>query len=278
MSTTQIAQRQIADGAVNDAKVAAGAAIASSKLADGANWIKKDGSVAFTGNQSMGGQKLTNVGTPTANTTDAATTAYVDAAISGLNALFDSKGSVKAASTANGTLATAFENGDTLDGVTLSTGDRILLKNQSAPAENGIYTVNASGAPTRATDMDAWTEIPGAFVAVEEGTANADSIWLCTANAGGTLNTTAITWQQIPTTAGLLAANFVTRETPSGTVDGSNVTFTLANTPTAGSEEVFLNGLLQEAGAGNDYTISGATITYLSAPLTGEKLRANYRK
>lgn len=278
MSTTQIASRQIADGAIDNSKVAAGAAIASSKLSDGANWIKKDGSVAFTGNQSMGGQKLTNVGTPTANTTDAATTAYVDSAIAGLNALFDSKGSVKAASTGNGTLATAFENGDTLDGITLATGDRILLKDQSAPAENGIYIVAASGAPTRATDMDAWTEVPGAFVAVEQGTANADTIWLCTANAGGTLNTTAITWQQIPTTAGLLSANFVTRETPSGAIDGSNVTYTLANTPTAGSEEVFLNGLLQQSGAGNDYTISGATITYLAAPLSGERLLVNYRK
>lgn len=278
MSTTQVARRQLQDGIIDDSKVAAGAAIASSKLADGANWIKKDGSVAFTGNQSMGGQKLTNVGTPSANTTDAATTAYVDAAIAGLNSIFDSKGSVRVASTANGTLATAFANGQTVDGISLVTGDRILLKNQSAPAENGIYIVPASGAPTRATDMDAWAEIPGAFVAVEIGTANADTIWLCTADAGGSLNTTAITWQQIPTTAGLLSANFVTRETPSGSIDGSNVTFTLANTPTSGSEELFLNGLLQQSGSGNDYTISGATITYLSAPLSGERLLANYRK
>src|SRR4029077_21225026 len=59
---------------------------------------------------------------------------------------------------------------------------------------------------------------------------------------------------------------FVDRETPTGSVNGSNVTFTLANTPIAGSEHVYLNGLLQEPGAGNDYTISGATITYLTAP------------
>lgn len=278
MATTQIVQRQIADGAIDNSKIQAGAAIATSKLAEGANFVQKDGSVAFTGNQSMGNNKLTNLGTPTANSTDAATTAYVDTAIAALNSLFDSKASVKAASTANGVLATAFENGDTLDGITLSTGDRILLKDQSAPAENGIYIVNASGAPTRATDMDAWAEIPGAFVAVEQGTANADTIWLCTSNSGGTLNTTAITWQQIPTTAGYTSSNFVTRETPSGSINGSNVTFTLANTPVAGSEEIYLNGLLQEPGAGNDYTISGSTITYLTAPLTGDKLRASYRK
>lgn len=278
MASTTIKQRQLEDGAINDAKVQAGAAIASSKLADGVNFIKKDGSVPMTANFDAGNQKIVNVGTPVANTTDAATTAYVDAAIANLNSLFDSKPSVRVATTANGTLATAFANGQSVDGITLVTGNRILLKNQSAPAENGIYTVNASGAPTRALDMDAWTEVPGAFIAVEVGTGNADTIWLCSADQGGTLNTTAINWQQIPTAAGLLNTNFVDKETPSGTINGSNVTFTLANTPVAGSEHIFLNGVLQESGAGNDYTISGGTITYLTAPLTGEKLRVSYRK
>lgn len=104
----------------------------------------------------------------------------------------DAKNSVRAATTTNGTLATAFENGDTIDGIVLATSDRILIKNQSAPAENGIYVVAASGAPTRATDFDAWTEIVGAFVSVESGTANAGTQWLCNVVAGGTLGTTAI--------------------------------------------------------------------------------------
>lgn len=277
MATTQIVQRQIADSAINDAKVAAGANIATSKLADGSNFILKAGSVAFTGDQSMGGNKLTNVGTPTTGT-DAANKSYVDTQIGNLNSLFDSKGSVRAATTAAGTLATSFANGQTIDGVVLATNDRILIKTQASPAENGIYIVNASGAPTRATDMDAWDEVPGAFVAVEEGSTNADTIWLCTSNAGGTLNTTAITWQQIPTSAGLTGSNFVDKEVPSGTINGVNTTFTLANTPIAGSDHVYLNGVLQESGAGNDYTISGATITMLTAPLTGEKVRVSYRK
>lgn len=104
----------------------------------------------------------------------------------------DAKNSVRAATTTNGTLATAFENGDTIDGIVLATSDRILIKNQSAPAENGIYVVAASGAPARATDFDAWTEIVGAFVSVESGTANAGTQWLCNVVAGGTLGTTAI--------------------------------------------------------------------------------------
>jgi hypothetical protein len=66
MAATDIPTRQIRDGAITDAKVASGAAIATSKLADGADFVQRDGTVAFTANQSMGGFKLTNLGAPTA--------------------------------------------------------------------------------------------------------------------------------------------------------------------------------------------------------------------
>jgi hypothetical protein len=71
--------------------------------------------------------------------------------------------------------------------------------------------------------------------------------------------------------------SFATREVPSGLINGSNAIFTLANTPTAGSEEVYLNGILQDVGAGNDYTISAATITFTSAPSSGSKVLVSYR-
>lgn len=71
--------------------------------------------------------------------------------------------------------------------------------------------------------------------------------------------------------------NFATREVPSGLINGSNTVFTLANTPVVGSEEVFLNGILQNVGVGNDYTISGATITFTNAPATGSVLLVTYR-
>lgn len=277
MAATQIAQRQIADGAINDAKVAAGAAIVSTKLADGANFLKKDGSVVMTGNFDAGNQLLRNVQTPAAGS-DAANRTYVDNAIAALNSFFDSKPSVRLATVAAGTLASSFANAQTIDGFALVTGDRILIKNQASQFENGIYTVNATGAPTRALDMDAWNEVPGAMVAVEIGSANADTIWLSSADQGGTLGTTAITWQNIPTSAGLLNANFVNKEVPAGTINGSTTAFTLANTPVSGSEEVYLNGIEQVVGAGNDYTISGAVITMLTAPLTGETIRVSYRK
>lgn len=139
-----------------------------------------------------GGGEVLGLPASPSGATAATSKAYVDSIAQGL----DPKGSVRAATTVAGTLATSFENGDTIDGVTLSTNDRILIKNQASPSENGIYTVNASGAPTRSLDMDAWSEVPGAFVFVEEGSTLADTGWVCTSNQGGTLNTTAITWVQ----------------------------------------------------------------------------------
>lgn len=111
--------------------------------------------------------------------TQSAVKAYVDAsAASGIKW----KDPVRVATTTDGTLATAFDDGSEVDGITLATGDRILIKNQSDPAENGIYAVEASGAPTRATDADQDDELPGATVFVEEGDTNAASQWTQTTN------------------------------------------------------------------------------------------------
>jgi hypothetical protein len=261
--------RQIQDATIGNAQIASDAAIALSKLAESV--IQADGGQAFTGDQSVGGNKLTNLGTPT-DSTDAATKGYVDSVSQGL----DVKQSVRVATTAAGTLATDFENGDTIDGVTLATGDRILIKNQSTGSQNGIYVVASSGAPTRATDADASSEVTGGmFVFVEEGTSNADSGWVLTTDGAVTLGTTSLTFQKF-SQAGATPV-FVDMETPSGTVNGSNDTFSLANTPVTGSVHVYLNGVLQESG-GNDYSISGSTITFVTAPESGSKVRASYRR
>jgi hypothetical protein len=146
---------------------------------------------APTAQVNLNSQKIVNLATPTA-AGDAASKSYVDGLIAGIKW----KDSVRAATTANGALATAYENGDVIDGVTLATGDRILLKNQSTGAENGIYTVNASGAPTRATDFDETAEVQAAAVFVREGTTNADTGWVVTNDAAITIGSTAITFAQ----------------------------------------------------------------------------------
>jgi len=106
--------------------------------------------------------------------------------------------SVRVATTAAGTLATSFENGDTIDGVVLSTGDRILIKDQVAGAENGIYTVNASGAPTRAEDADVTGDLTtGSAVYIEEGTANATQVFFLSTTGTITIGSTAQVWASI---------------------------------------------------------------------------------
>lgn len=428
MSTTLIRKAQLVNLGIVDADVAAGAAIVTTKLADGASFIRKEGTVAFAADQSMGNFKLTNLAQPlTAN--DAARLIDVQNSAAGITA----KDAVRVATTANITLTAA----QTIDGVSVIAGDRVLVKNQTTASENGIY-VCAAGAWARSADADTAADVKsGMFAFVCEGTVNADSGWILSTDGAIVVGTTSMTFVQFSGAGTILAgagmtktgstmdvgtastgrivvnadnidlatvvtgasigaasgasvpyltfdvygritagasrnlvcgdigaqpldavltslaaagvgilvqtvdgtitprtltgtasqitvtngdgvagnptialasgiatpgtytsvtvdtygrvtagtnpttftsANFVTGETPSGTVNGSNVTFTLANAPTAGSQELYLNGILLESGTGNDYTISGVTISMLVTPQTGDKLRATYRK
>ena len=135
---------------------------------DHTQYTLADGTRPFTGDQSMGGFKLTNVADPVAGT-DAVNLQTLQAAQQGMKP----KEAVRAATTAPGTLASSFEAGDVIDGVTLVAGDRILIKDQATASENGIYVVQASGAPVRAADMNASSEVSGAYTMVQEGTAHA---------------------------------------------------------------------------------------------------------
>lgn len=167
------------------------AAATVSDLAAVVQAYRLDQFAAPTAPVSLGSQRITSLAEPTTGT-DAATKAYVDAVAAGLAP----KDSVRAATTANGALSTAFENADVIDGVTLATGDRILLKAQTAPAENGIYIVAASGAPTRATDADSSADLIGAAVFVSEGTVNGNTLWVNTTDAPITVDTTGLVWAQ----------------------------------------------------------------------------------
>ena len=151
----------------------------------GANAILNDIG-APTSSFSFGSQLLTSLADPVSNQ-DAATKYYVDSVAQGL----DIKASVVTASTANITTLSGLL---TVAGVTLTAGQRVLVKNQTASEDNGIYLASAT-AWSRSPDADTWDELVSAFVFVEEGT-NADTGWVCTINAGGTLGTTPITWTQ----------------------------------------------------------------------------------
>jgi hypothetical protein len=136
----------------------------------------------------MNNQRITGLAEPT-GAQDAATKNYVDAAVNGT----DWKISVRAATTANITLSGI----QTVDGISLVAGERVLVKNQTTATENGLYNV-ASGAWTRTTDADAAAEVTaGLSVMVEEGTVNADSQWRLTTDGAITLGTTALTFAQI---------------------------------------------------------------------------------
>lgn len=172
---------------------------------------------APTGDISNGGFKITNLAEPTL-AQDAATKNYVDSVAQGL----DVKPSVLVATTSNITLSGT----QTIDGVALVAGNRVLVKNQSTASANGIYLV-AAGAWTRTTDADTWNELVSAFVFVERGTTLADTGWVCTIDPGGTLGSTAVTFSQFSGSGTFTAGTGLTL---TGTV------FSITNTAvTAGS-------------------------------------------
>ena len=154
--------------------------LAHTKISDfdtGVRTNRLDQMAAPTGSVSLNSQTITNLSDPV-NTQDAATRGFVEATAQGL----DVKDSCVAATTGNITISTALNNGDTLDGVTLSTNDRVLVKDQNTSSENGIYVVGSS--PARADDLAAGSDAAGMFTFVEQGTVNADNGFVCTSNKG----------------------------------------------------------------------------------------------
>lgn len=138
---------------------------------------------APTASVSMNNQNLTGLADPV-NAQDAATKNYVDSAVQGL----DPKASARVATTENITLSGL----QTIDGVLLVAGDRVLVKNQSTASQNGIYVASAS-AWDRSLDANTWNELISAYVFVEQGSVNGDNGYLVTVDAGGTLGVTDVT-------------------------------------------------------------------------------------
>jgi hypothetical protein len=171
-------------------------AITASKVADGAiTFAKLNGSgISSDLSSSASATELARADAAKsyADARYTAATTYADNLVQGL----DVKDSVRIATTAAGTLASSFENGDTIDGVALVTGNRILIKDQADAKENGIYVVQASGAPARAADAGQGELTGGLFVFVEEGTVNSDAGFVCTTNGTPTLGSDNIVFAQ----------------------------------------------------------------------------------
>jgi hypothetical protein len=158
---------------------------------------------------------LTLSGDPS-STNHAANKNYVDNLLLGMG----KRGVVRAATTANITIATALNNGDTLDGVTLATNDLVLVKDQSTASQNGIYVVQSS--PARDDLYDTFIEHVGALIAISEGSTNADHMYLCTSDKGGTLDSTAITWTKVtPQSAGTVTSITAGSGLTGGTITSS---------------------------------------------------------
>ena len=192
------------------------------------------------------------ISTTPSGSTDIANKSYVDTVAQGL----DTKASVVAGTTANITLSGA----QTIDGISIVATDRVLVKNQTAPAENGIYVASAT-AWARASDMSTWAQVPGAYVFIETGTTLADTGWVCTSNAGGTINVTAMTWAQFSGAgSGVSSITFgTTGLTPSTTTTGAvTVAGTLAvangGTGAVNATDARTNLVAAKSGTNSDIT------------------------
>ena len=155
-----------------------------------------------------------------------ATTSYVNDAVAGLRTRII----CEAATTANVTLSSDLQNGDTIDGVTLATGDQVLVKDQSTASQNGIYTVVSSGTASRSTDFDAIGELSGQMVIINQGSTNDNTMWLCTTNNTVTLDSDSIAFTKVtPQNVGdvtLTGTQTLTNKTlTSPIIDGNGAVF-----------------------------------------------------
>lgn len=231
----------------------------------------------ITNTLDAGGFKIINAGDAT-NPQDLVTKAQLDAAVQG----WKWKEPVRAASTANITLSGA----QTIDGVSVIAGDRVLVKNQSAGADNGIY-VAASGAWARAADFDAASEVVGAAVFVSEGSSNGNSQWHMTTDGPVTIGTTALVWAQvgggtsytegngIDISAGVISVDpaVVARKYSATIGDGSATTITVTHNLNTQDVSVSVKEVSSNAGVLVDWVANGVNtvqLTFGTAPSSGQ--------
>jgi hypothetical protein len=201
----------------------------------------------MTGAIAMGTNKITGLGTPT-DATDAATKSYVDSAAQGI----DWKASVRAATTENIDLVNA---PGTIDGVTLTNLDRVLVKNQSTASQNGIYrfVTELGNTLARAADADEGAELTASLaVFVEEGTVNADQGYTLTNNGAITIGTTALTFTQFTGLGQIVAGDGLSKT-------GNTLNVTAGTGISIVSDTVTNDGVLSITGTTNQISATAST-------------------
>lgn len=217
------------------------------------------GSVVLSASPTFTGAPIAPTAAVGTNTTQIATTAFVAAAVDAARSGLDAKESVRAATTGNITLSGI----QTVDGVSLVAGDRVLVKNQGTGSQNGIYVV-ASGAWTRSSDADTNAKVTsGMFTFVSEGNTNADTGWVLSTNDPITVNTTALDFVQFSGAGQITAGNGLTKT--GNTIDvvaGTGIAVNPDDVSLTGQALAFHNlstsGIVARTGAG---TVAGRTLT-----------------
>ena len=203
-------------------------------------------------NVSITGGQISGLGSPSAGS-EPATKTYTDNLVAGLK----TRMIWRVATTGNVTLSSDLQNGDTIDGVAVQTGNKVLVKSQSSASENGIYTVVASGTAQRSTDFDSIAELSGQMVVIQEGSTNDNKIFLCTTDSDATLSSDSITFSQVTpsntgtvTSVGISGSEFTIGSSPvtsSGTitlaVDNIDATKIGGTSNVSNTEYNFLNGV-----------------------------------
>jgi hypothetical protein len=177
-------------------------------------------STQASNNVSITGGSISGLSSPSAGT-EPATKTYTDNLIAGLK----TRVICRVATTGNVDLSADLQNGDTIDGISLSTNDKVLVKNQSTASQNGIYDVVASGTSTRNSDYDTAGEMAGQMVIIQEGSTNADTIWLNTNDSNMSLGSTSVSFSKVtPSNTGTVTSAGLTQSASEFTISGSPIT------------------------------------------------------